>query len=113
MPTPTGVRRFRVAAITANHGWPSGSVVLGEKDYNETFKSTSVSAIGVDLAPGVTVESAKEDIRGLIGPADSLTLLTPEEMIQDKSHAFVQGLSRLKQVFRKIGMLASSVAMRT
>lgn len=98
IPTPTGPRTYRVAAVTANHGWPSGSIVLGGRDYRRDFRSRSASTIGVDLAPGVSTEASMRRILALIHPPAAVTALTPKNLIDDKSNAFKQGLTRLKQI---------------
>lgn len=98
VPTPSGLRTFRVAAVTANHGWPSGSLVISGDDYRQYWGSRAASALGVALAPGTTVDEGKRIVNRALAGSRALVVQTPDEMVSDRSHAFVQGLARLRQI---------------
>lgn len=107
LPTPRGLERFRLAATTANHGWPSGSAVIGARDYERAWGTESVSAIGVNLKPGVSETEARRVIERGLTSRNAIIIRTPAEMVEDKTSAFVQGLSRLSQLSTMV--LAASI----
>jgi putative ABC transport system permease protein len=67
LPTPTGSRTYRVAAITTNLGWGPGAVVMSARSYRRAWGSDDVSALEVDLAPGTDADRAVAAIRHALG----------------------------------------------
>lgn len=98
LPAPSGDARLRVAAVTANHGWPSGSVVISEFDYQRLWGNDDVSALALGLAPGVSIDEGKRIVSAAIGNNRALSVKTAEEMVGERSSVFAQGLSKLRQI---------------
>jgi putative ABC transport system permease protein len=70
--TPTGVRRFRVAATTTNLAWPPGVIFIGAGDYSRYWAASEPTALGVELLPGVSPAAARLAIERALGPASGL-----------------------------------------
>ena len=60
IPTPVGPQKLRVAAIVSNLGWAPGSLVLNGDDYRRWWPGADVTALEVDLRPGVTPPPARQ-----------------------------------------------------
>ncbi len=98
IPTPLGVRRYRVAALTSNYGWPAGSIVMNSKDFEAVFGKKSASAISIRLKPGTRLETDTYAIRRSLGRNSSLSVRTTDEMMRIRSASVTQGLARLRQI---------------
>jgi putative ABC transport system permease protein len=70
--TPTGERRFRIAATTTNLAWPPGVIFIGAGDYTRYWATSEPTALGVDLQPGANPTSVRSAIQGALGPASGL-----------------------------------------
>ena len=106
-PRPTA---FRVAALITNVGWPPGAIILNADDYARAWGSTDASAYNVVLAPGLSPERFRSEVRGALGPASGLVA---ETMSQREARGHVtsrQGLSRLTQIGELV-LLAAVLAM--
>lgn len=116
IPTPTGVHGFRLAAITANYGWPSGSIVMGSADFQRAWGSDSIGALAVDLRPGFPVSAGTAEMRTALGAGSGLDVQRSDEMAKHITSAMVQGLSRVRQIAVLVliaAMLAIVAAMFT
>ena len=70
--TPTGERRFRIAATTTNLAWPPGVIFIGAGDYTRYWATSEPTALGVDLQPGANPTSVRSAIQGALGPTSGL-----------------------------------------
>jgi putative ABC transport system permease protein len=68
--TPSGDRRFRVAATTTNLAWPPGVVFISIADYSRFWNTSAPTAFGIDLRPGASVEAARHAIARALGAAE-------------------------------------------
>lgn len=98
LPTPSGDHRYRVAAITANHGWPSGCIIMNRGDYGRAWQSDYATALSIDLVPGADSGEVKRAVADVLGPNSPLTVNTPGEMVAQRAGSFAQGLARLQQI---------------
>jgi putative ABC transport system permease protein len=110
LPTPAGSRRFRVAAITTNLGWPPGSVTLNDGDYLRSFRSADPTALEVDLAPGIDPDRGKRSVRMALGTQSGLYVQTRTEREQQFFELGRQGLTRLSQISALL-LLAAGLAV--
>lgn len=53
LPTPSGYEPVRIAAVTTNSGWPSGTITLAAADYRRWWKTDEPAALEVKLRPGM------------------------------------------------------------
>ncbi|MBI4898503.1 MAG: FtsX-like permease family protein [Actinobacteria bacterium] len=116
IPTPTGTHGFRLAAVTTNYGWPSGSIVMSSEDFRRAWGSGSIGALAVDLRPGFPVTTGSAEIRSALGADSGLDVQRSDEMAKHITEAMVQGLSRVRQIAILVliaAMLAIVAAMFT
>jgi putative ABC transport system permease protein len=52
LPSPMGTASFRVAAITTNIGWPSGTITIDTNDYRRDWASEDPTTLAIDFKPG-------------------------------------------------------------
>ena len=106
-PRPTA---FRVAALSTNIGWPPGAIILNAEDYARAWGSADPSAYNIVLAPGVSPERGREEVRAALGPASGLVVETAQQREQSERVASRQGLSRLSQISALV-LIAAVLAM--
>jgi len=106
-PSPT---TFRLAAITANVGWPGGAVFLNSDDYARAWGSSAVSAYQLALNPGVTPEQGLATAKRVLGPGSALRVETAAQRERREMAASRGGLSRLRQI-SSLMLIAAVIAM--
>jgi putative ABC transport system permease protein len=72
LPTPTGPRAYRIAALTSNLAWSPGVVFMGTRDFSVAFASTAPSALAVTPRAGVAVSEVIAEIHGVLGAGSGL-----------------------------------------
>lgn len=95
LPTPTGARSYRVAALTTNLAWSPGVVFMSTADYTRAWASAAPSALAVTPEAGVDARTVAGEIRrapALGGGVEVATASTREAEI-DKLTG--EGLSQL------------------
>lgn len=110
VPTPSGKRRFRVAALVSNYGWPSGVIVMNNREFSSLWRDGRVSALAIDLKPGVSVARGRSELVSALGPSSALSVQTPNEAAGERMSVVAQGMSRLKQISALI-MIAAALAL--
>jgi putative ABC transport system permease protein len=116
LPTPSGSTRFRVAAVTTNMGWPSGTITVNTTDYSRHWLTSAPTTLSFGLRPGVTAASAKSTLAGLLKDQPSLRVQTSEERIAEVESTVHQGLRTLSQIstlLLVIAALALAAALST
>ncbi len=98
LPTPTGPRRFRVAAVTTNLSWGPGAVIMNTHDYRRAWGSTTPSAIEIDTRPGVTPAAGRRAVEGVLGRDAGFDIQTADELEAEFQGVLVEGLARLSQI---------------
>jgi putative ABC transport system permease protein len=68
LPTPSGMRRYRIAATLTNLGWASGAVILNAADYRRDWSTDAPSAIELDLRAGVAPTVARQQAQAALAP---------------------------------------------
>ncbi len=76
LPTPSGLARWRVAAITTNTGWSPGAVTINTSDYHRYWQTSNPTALEVSLKPGVTPAQGKRSVEQALGPRPGLHVET-------------------------------------
>jgi len=98
LPTPTGVRPFRVAALLTNLGWGPGAVILNSADYRRDWATSDPTALEVDLKPGVAPAAGKRGVEQAIGPSLALKVQTAGERAIQYDGLAREGLQRLTDI---------------
>ena len=110
IPTPTGPHALRVAAIVSNLGWAPGTVVLNGRDYSRWWPGTDVTALEVDLRPGVAPAYGRAAVRHALPAGSPLLVETQAERKARFGRLERQGLNRLTQISTLL-LIAAVVAM--
>lgn len=110
LPTPTGQRPFRVAAITTNLGWGPGAIVMRAEDYRAGWAKDAPTALEVDVEHGASPARVRDEIRAALGPATGLQVQTTAERTEDSHEIVRQGLARLQQISTLL-LIAAAVAI--
>ena len=98
LPTPSGVVRFRVAAITTNIGWPSGTINLNTTDYDRYWQSTTPTSIAVSLKVGVSTAVGKRIVERALGHPGGLRVQSTSERVAEVESIVRQGLKSLGEI---------------
>jgi putative ABC transport system permease protein len=72
LPTPTGERRFRIAATTTNLAWSPGVIFMSTGDFASGWATSAPTAFGVDLRPRTDAHSARAAIERQLGTRSGL-----------------------------------------
>lgn len=112
LPTPSGVAPLRVAAITTNTGWPSGTISVNTQDYSRYWLSTTPTAISLSLKPGVTAAAGRDVVKGLLKDQPSLRVQTSQERIAEVEDAVRQGLRTLSEISTLL-LVVAALALAT
>jgi putative ABC transport system permease protein len=110
LPTPSGIVRPRVAAITTNSGWPAGTITLNSTDYSRWWGTTEVSALEVDLRPGIAPGVGASAIRAVLGSHSGLLVQTSTESAAEADASARQGLRTLRQISMLL-LIAAALAV--
>lgn len=98
LPTPSGMQRYRVAAITTNLGWGPGAVIMSADRYRRDWLDPQPSALELTLAPGADPIATRRAVQAALGPGSALRAqTTPERDAQFRALAR-DGLDRLSQI---------------
>jgi putative ABC transport system permease protein len=108
--TPSGPARFRVAAITTNIGWPSGTITLNTRDYSHYWETTSPTTLAVTLKPGISAVSGREMVKHALNDGGTLRVQTFKERIAEVEHTVSQGLRSLGEI-AKLLLIAAALAI--
>ncbi len=98
LPTPSGNKRFKLAAKITNYSWPSGTLIINASDYRRAWNTRQASALQVYLADGVTPNEGKLSIQKALGKTSSLSVRTADEGNAISSSTTDQALARLDQI---------------
>jgi putative ABC transport system permease protein len=98
LPTPSGTVRFRVAAITTNIGWPSGTINLNTNDYDHYWQSTTPTSIAVSLKAGVSTAAGKHAVERALGYPQGLRVQSTSERVTEVEGIVREGLKSLGEI---------------
>jgi putative ABC transport system permease protein len=110
LPTPSGPRRFRVAATITNLGWGPGAVVLSARDYVRAWRRPDPTALEIELRPGADAHAVRNALQRAIGPAGGLRVQTTAERAAQFRALARQGLERLSEISRLL-LVAAALAL--
>jgi putative ABC transport system permease protein len=98
LPTPSGPAHFRVAAVTTNMGWPSGTISLNVADYRRYWRTSAPTALSVSLIPGVGPVAGREAVKALLTGQPGLRVQTSSERVAEVEQSVHQGLKTLGDI---------------
>jgi putative ABC transport system permease protein len=110
LPTPSGMARFGVAAITTNVGWPPGAITLNFNDYRRFWDSPNPTALEVNLKAGVTPTAGKRAVERALGQRSGLVVETFGERKARFEESARQGIRSLSDIAALL-LVASSLAI--
>ncbi len=116
LPTPSGAAPFRVAALTTNIGWPSGTISVNTRDYGRYWLTTAPTAISLSLKSGVTAATGRDVVKEMLKDQPSLRVQTSRERIaevEDSVHQGLRTLSEISTLLLVIAALALATALST
>jgi putative ABC transport system permease protein len=108
--TPTGERRFRIAATTTNLAWPPGVLFIGTADYSRDWQSAAPTAFGVSLVPGESAAAARRAIERALGPGNGLEVSLAATRAARIDALAGEGLGQLGEIATLL-LLAAVAAM--
>lgn len=95
LPTPSGVRRMRLAATIANYGWLPGAIVMNADDQARFWRDSAATELAVSLTTGTDVSRGKEAIERALPGNTALSVQTVAERRAEVSAVLGSTLSRL------------------
>ncbi len=98
LPTPTGPRRFRVAAVTTNLSWGPGAIIINTHDYQRAWDSTAPSAVEINTRPGVTAAAGRRAVEEVLGRDSGYDVQTAATLEGEFRGVLVEGVARLQQI---------------
>jgi putative ABC transport system permease protein len=98
LPTPTGDVRFRIAALTTNLAWPPGVIFIGAADYSNFWTTSTPTALGVQLRPGVDSTPASRAIARALGGSSGLEVATAPAREESIDALTSEGLGQLQEI---------------
>lgn len=114
LPSPSGERPFRVAAITTNLGWPPGAIIMNAGDYRRYWQSDEPSALEIDLKPGVGAIAGKRTVERVLAGHPGLGIQTRQEreaQYKANSRQAVAALSEISILLLVAAALAVASAL--
>lgn len=114
LPTPTGPRRFRVAAVTTNLSWGPGAIILNTDDYRRAWASDAPSAIEINTRSGVTPAAGQRAVARVLGVDTGYDIQTATQLNAEFRSVLVEGLAplqRLSMLVLGFASLALSAAL--
>jgi putative ABC transport system permease protein len=110
LPTPTGIRDFRLAATMTNLGWGPGAIVLEAGDYRRAWATRDPTALEVDLVPGADPDAARAALQQALSPGWALAVQTRAQRLEQYRGLAREGLDRLS-VISLLLLVAAALAL--
>lgn len=110
LPTPSGQRSFRIAALSTNLAWSPGVVFVGAADYRRYWQSTEPTAFGVSLREGASATVVRGAIASALGHGSGLTVRTSAQLQASIDSLTSEGLRQLGEISTLL-LVAAILAM--
>jgi putative ABC transport system permease protein len=114
LPTPSGVARLRVAAITTNVGWPPGAITLNTLDYRHYWNTSNPTALEINFKPGITLAAGERAVQDALGDRPGLlveTLAQREARFDESARQGIKSLSQITTLLLVATALAIAAAL--
>jgi putative ABC transport system permease protein len=112
LPTPSGAAPERIAAVTTNLGWPSGTVILSNVDYSRYWQTADPSALEIDLRPGVSEVAGQRAVARVLAATPGLSVQTRAERRARYASNSRQALASLQEISLLL-LIAAALAVAT
>ena len=112
LPTPSGAAPFRVAAVTTNTGWPSGTISVNTQDYSRYWLTTAPTAISLSLKPGVTPATGRNIVQKILKDQPGLRVQTSQERVAEVKSEVREGLRTLSDISTLL-LVVAALALAT
>jgi putative ABC transport system permease protein len=110
LPTPSGPRTYRVAALTSNLAWSPGVVFLNASDFQQAWQQDAPSALAVSPTPGANTAVLQSTIKAALGPHSGLEVSSAATREAHIDALTSEGLSQLG-IISTLLVLAAIVAL--
>lgn len=110
LPAPNGSLRLRLAAIVTNLSWGPGAIVMSTADYRRGWSTDEVTALEVNLRPGVSPDAGRRAVAAALGHNPALDVQTRAQLQHEFSSLLHQGLARLSEI-STLMMIAAVLAL--
>jgi putative ABC transport system permease protein len=110
VPTPSGPRAYRIAALTSNLAWSPGVIFMASSDFARAWSTSAPSALAVRARAGANIESVEHEITAALGSASGLEVASAAVRKQEIDRLTSEGLSQLGLVSTLL-LLAAILAL--
>jgi putative ABC transport system permease protein len=107
LPTPSGLARVRIAAITTNMGWPSGTIILNTHDYARYWLTNNPAALEIDLKSSLSPVAGKHAVEEAIRSQPGLRVQTTQERERQFAGNARNGLHTLGEISTLLLLMAA------
>ena len=118
LPTAAGPRPFRVLAVFYDYSSDQGSIFIDNDLYQELWDDTSVSAVGLIVAPGQDVDAIIAAIEASLAGRQDVVVQSNEALrrgsleIFDRTFAITSALRLLAIIVAFIGVLSALMSLQ-
>ncbi|MBK1673062.1 ABC transporter permease [Ectothiorhodospira shaposhnikovii] len=119
LPTDRGERAFQVVGVVQDYSAAQGMVTLHRTLYDRYWDDPGVASLGLNLAPGVSLERGLSELRALAATLDEPVLITAAGEIHAHSMAIFDRTFAVTHVLRLltvgvafIGILSALMALQ-
>jgi putative ABC transport system permease protein len=119
--TPTGLRSYRVAALTTNLAWSPGAIFMSSGDFKRAWSTSAASALAVTVGSSSSVQAVEREI-AVARPSDNgleaESAVTREQSIDKLTNeglgqlGLISSLLVLAAILALAAALASSIHQR-
>ncbi|HVX10842.1 MAG TPA: FtsX-like permease family protein [Pirellulales bacterium] len=85
LPTPAGLRPFRVLRVVDDYAWPRGTVLLDRGVYRSLWSDGTLTYLHVGARPGVAVDALREEVLSRLHDRYQISAYTSAEVRTDVS----------------------------
>jgi putative ABC transport system permease protein len=110
LPTPTGERRFKIAATTTNLAWSPGVIFMGSADFGRAWNTSAPTALAVNLRRGTDADAARSAIERKLGPTSGLEVSLADALRARIDTLTSEGLGQLGEIATLL-LIAAITAM--
>jgi putative ABC transport system permease protein len=110
VPTPSGPRAYRIAALTTNLAWSPGVIFMASSDFTRAWRTSAPSALAIRTSATASIESVKHEITASLGSASGLEVASAPVRRQKIDQLTSEGLSQLGLVSTLL-LLAAILAL--
>jgi putative ABC transport system permease protein len=96
--TPSGLLRAKIVGVVVDFGSSTGVIYLGRPLYKKYWADPLVNGFGLDLSPGVDVETVRADIERAVGKDMHLVIASTAELKTELKATIQKGFSDARSI---------------